>query len=186
MTTKSLGMSFFASTYTKIKENLPHIELHFDMSGKNQIRTQLKREQIEFAIVVYDHANFSQFTKHTIKKGRFNLYQAKSSTLEFQEQELFIDEREGMYIHQLREYLVENDYPLTMKDIGGWELVAHFTNIGLGIGFFPDYIAAGNRYLNIKPYPLDLPFEYEIAAIYNKSTKLSRAAHAVIDQFSLE
>lgn len=183
VTTKSLGMSFLAQTYSKIKENLPLVDLNFFMGGKNAIRTALKREEVEFAIVVYDH-NFSQFAKMPLKKGFFHLYQAKKNPTY---QEIYIDESLGMYVHQLREFIANTEYSYTLKEIAGWELVANFANLGLGVGFIPDYLISAKRFPNLNLHPLKLPpFEYEIAAIYNKSTKLSRTAEAVIEQFALK
>lgn len=210
-TTKSLGMSFFAPTYTKIQKNLPHVKLKIDMGGKSYIRTALKREEVECAIVVYDH-NFSQFAKHTIKKGFFNLYQSiyreeedrfdevvacpnsKSwpgsginSPENFINQGIFIDEYKGMHIDSLRNFFSGKGYSFEMEAISGWELVAHFTNLNIGVGFFPDYIASETRFPNLRLHSMKLPpFEYEIAAIYNKSTKLSRSAQAFIEQFTLD
>ena len=186
VTTKSLGMSFFASTYAKIKKNLPQLELKFKMGGKNFIRNALKREEVEFAIVVYDH-NFSQFAKRPIKKGCLHLYQSKKAPKNLVNQGIFIDENDGMHIHNLREFLTLQNQSIDTKEIAGWELVARFTELGLGVGFFPDYLLANNRFPHLKIHPIQLPpFEYEIAAIYNKSSKLSRAAYAFIEQFTLD
>lgn len=181
VTTKSLGMSFLAPTYSRIKSNLPFLDLKIDMGGKSYIRNALRKEQVEFAIVIYDH-NFSQFAKHTIQKGYFNLYQSKKNPDNHIDQGVFVDELEGMYIGDLRQFLSTNE----MKAIAGWELVAHFTNLGIGVGFFPDYIASKDRFPNLELHPIRVPsFEYEIAAIYNKSAELSRSAYAFIEQFTL-
>jgi DNA-binding transcriptional LysR family regulator len=185
-TTKSLGMSFFAPTYSQIKKNLPHLDIKINMGGKSYIRTALKRQEVEFAIVVYDH-NFSQFAKHTIKQGHFNLYQSAKGPKKQFEQEVFVDESEGMYVSSLREFFSENDHLFEIKAISGWELVANFSNLGIGQGFFPDYIASEARFPNVKQSPLKLPlFKYEIAAIYNNFSELSNAARAFIEQFTLE
>lgn len=186
VTTKSLGMSFFAPTYKNVTRNLPHLDLKIDMGGKSYIRNALKREEVEFAIVVYDH-NFSQFAKHTIRKGVFNLYQSKKVPKIQPNPTIFIDESEGMYISSLKEYLAKIHFPAQTNAIAGWELVAHFTNSGIGVGFFPDYINSKTRFSNLELCSIRLPaFEYEIAAIYNKSTQLSKAALALIEQFCLE
>lgn len=185
VTTKSLGMSFFAPTYSRIKKNLPHVDVRIDMGGKNYIRTMLKRDEVEFAIVVYDH-NFSQFAKHPIKKGFFNLYQSKKAPQNIIQQDIFIDENEGMHIEHLKTFFTENNYLFDLKAIAGWELVANFANLGVGVGFFPDYLVSEERFPNLKMHAMKLPtFEYEIAAIFNKSTPLSKSALAIIEQFTL-
>ena len=187
VTTKSLGMSFIAPSYMAIRQNLPFLNFKFRMGGMNLIRTALKREEAEFAIVVYDH-NFDQFEKHPLKKGRIRLFQAKEASPDLIRQGVFVDDFDGMYVKELANYLNENGVEKQIQDaIAGWELVARFTQLNIGVGFFPDFIISNNRYPNIEVHPLDLPvFEYEICVIYNKGVKLSRTAEAFIDQFTLE
>jgi LysR family transcriptional regulator, carnitine catabolism transcriptional activator len=99
-----------------------------------------------------------------------------------------VDYFEGMHVKDLHDHFVQsNRSQLKINaELAGWEVVARFTEMNIGIGFFPDYITANNRYPTIKPHPREIPsFEYEICAIYNKGEKLSRAACAFIDQFSL-
>ncbi len=186
MTTKSLGMSFYAPTYSKIKKNLPNLNVEIQMGGRTKIRTALRRGEIETAIVVYDHT-FSEFEKYPIRKGYFNLYQSKNAPQDFINKGVFIDQNLGMHIENLKNFLLNNIHPLLALPIAGWELVANFTNLGSGVGFFPDYIATEVRFPNIEIHPLKIPpFEYEIVAIYNKSTLLSKAAYSFIEQFTLE
>lgn len=186
-TSKSLSMSFFAPTYIKMQKNLPLVDIRIETGNKNYIRTLLKLEEVEFAIVVYDDYNFIQYEKQCIKKGFFNLYHSKKSPKDLINDEIFIDYEESLYIRELKDFLLKNNCSLQIKALAGWELVANFTNLGLGMGFFPDFLPSNNRYPNLTSLPVNLPsFEYEIAAIYNKSTKLSRAACAFIEQFSLE
>ena len=187
VTTKSLGMSFIAPSYKLIRQNLPSLNFKFRMGGLNLIRTALKREEVEFAIVVYDH-NFDQFAKLPLKKGLLNLYHAKESSSDLIDQGVFVDDYDGMYVKELKDYLEERGYQQTLQDaIAGWELAARFTQLNIGVGFFPDYIVSNNRYPSIEIHPLEIPvFEYEICAIYNKGVKLSRTAQLFLEQFTLE
>lgn len=185
ITTKSLGMSFYAPTYPKIKKNLPNLELTIKMGSRTDIRTKLRREEVEFAIVVYD-SNYSQFDKQTIRKGYFNLYQPKNIPNNELKNEIFIDEHEGMYIQEFSDFLCTHNQELKMVPLSGWEIIANFVNLGNGLGFFADYVVSETRFPNIQVHPLQLPpYEYEIAAIYNKSSQLSRAARAFLEQFTL-
>lgn len=181
VTTKSLGMSFLPGTYKRIKETLPLLDFSFRMGGLNLIRTALKREEAEFAIVVYD-SNFDQFEKLPLMKGRFHLYQAENSSPDCIENGIFIDEFDGLYINAIKEAT-----GLPIKPLAGWDLVARFASLGMGVGFFPDYIRLSNRYTNIAPHPLEIPpFEYEICAVYNKGTVLSKGARLFLDHFTFD
>lgn len=186
VTTHGLGMSFVAPSYRKMQENLPGVNMSFRLGGLTFIRNSLRQGSAEFAIVVYD-SNFSQFNKQQLKKGFFRLYQHKKAPHHLIENGIVVDDFEGMYVNDLREYLVQSD-KATLKistEASGWDLVARFVEMNIGIGFFPEFLV-DSRYPTIKPHPLKIPpFEYEICAIYNKGEKLSRAAGAFLDQFAL-
>ncbi len=186
-TSKSLSMSFFPPTYSKMQKLFPQVDLKIETGGKNYIRNLLKLEEVEFAIVVYDDHNFAQYEKQTIKKGVFNLYSSKFVETESIPKEIFIDYEASLYIQELKDFITRNNYSIKIKPLAGWELVANFSNLSIGVGFFPDYLASPSRHPNLMRLPINLPhFEYEIAVIYNKSATLSRAACAFIDQFCLE
>jgi len=186
VSTKSLGMSFLPSLYKQTQANMPEVTLSFLLGGRNYIRNALRQHEAEFAIVVYDQ-DFAQFNKYPLKTGRLNLYQNIEAPLHLIEKGIFVDYFEGTYVKDLQEHFIRtNRSHIKIKgELSGWETVARFTYMNLGIGFFPDYILSDNRYPNLKLYPMDIPhFEYQICAIYNKEEPLSRVARAFLDQFS--
>ncbi len=188
ISTNSLGMSFLAPVYKKMQEQFPLVNLDFSLSGLNFIRNSLRQGEVDFAIVVYDR-DFSQFSKHLLKKGKFNLYQRFDAPHHLLENGILIDHREGMHISELQNYFVESDKNSLkiQAELAGWEVVARFTEMNIGIGFFPDYITDNDRYPNIKIHPQQIPsMEYEICAIFNKGDKPSRAATAFFDIFAKE
>ena len=80
------------------------------MGGMNLIRTVLKQEEADFAIVVYDH-NFEQFAKQPIRKGCLRLYQDKNTSYDLYEDGIFVDDMEGMYVKELKEYFESSNLP---------------------------------------------------------------------------
>lgn len=186
--TNSLGMSFIAPSYKKMSHKYPHIPIHYQLGNLSFIRNALRQGTVEFAIVVYDET-FAQFSKRRIHQGRFNLYQNLKASHHLMENGILVDHTSSMHIESLREHFMKTyNSPLKIQaELAGWEVVARFTEMSIGIGFFPDYIVADNRYHNLTTYPLDLPTcDYEICAVYNRDTHLSRAACAFLDQFSLD
>lgn len=186
--TKSLGMAFLPLLYLQTKKKLPGITLNFSLGGRNYIRNALRQYEVEFAIVVYDES-FSQFARRSLRKGRINLYQSNSAPNHLIEQGIFVDYLEDPYVKQLRDHLscTDRHQIQIVKELTSWEAVARFTEAGICIGFFPDYILAHNRYPTIQLCPIEIPhFEYEICAIYNKEAPLSSRAIAVLDQFEGE
>jgi DNA-binding transcriptional LysR family regulator len=181
-TTKSLGVAVIPSGYKQAKAQFPQIDLRMHLGGLTFIRNMLKQKQVEFAIVVYDQ-NFEQFEKVPIRKGRFNLYQGADNL----ENAVLVNYFKGTYVQELSQYLEQHSSLRVQMELSGWEVLARFAEMNMGIGFFPDYILADNRYSTLKPYPLSLPnYEYEICAIFNKGDKLSRAAELLINQFTVD
>lgn len=184
VSTNSLGTAFASTMFKKMQHRYPDVQLHFRLGGLNFIRNALRQKEAEFAIVVYDQ-DFSQFNKHSLKKGCFNLYQHVEAPYPVLENGILVDYSEGINVSYLRECFFQNtgsQLKLQME-LSGWLMVAQFTQQNIGIGFFPDYLATSN----VKVFPMEIPrFEYEICAIYNKGEKLSRAAQAFIDEFTLE
>jgi LysR family transcriptional regulator, carnitine catabolism transcriptional activator len=185
VTIKSLGMSFIAPLYKQIKENIPQINFKFEMGGVNFIRTSLRREDAEFAIVV-NSDDFENYDKRTLKKGVFHLYQAKGASPDLVNKGVLIDNLDGRYVKELITYLEECEHSNSILDTtAGWDLTAHFTHLNVGVGFFPEFLVSHNRYPNIKIHPLKTPkFPYEICAIFNKGVKLSRSAELFLEQLS--
>lgn len=186
VSTNSLGMSFLAPLYIQMQQYFPSVQLNFRLGGLNFIRNALRQGEAEFAIVVYDQ-NFAQFNKHTLKKGKFNLYRHEEAHHHQIEQGILIDHIDGMHVAALQDYFFQTQKPALkiQAELAGWEVVARFTEMNIGVGFFPDYLTDNNRYPNIKVHPQEIPdLEYEICAIYNKGEKFSRAAIAFLDHFA--
>ncbi len=187
VSTKSLGVSFLPSLYRQTQKNLPDISLNFLLGGRNFIRNALRQHEAEFAIVVYDQ-DFSQFSKRPLKKGRFNLYQSQTAPSHLIEKGIFVDYLEDRCVKDLQTHFSQTDRShIQIKgELSSWETVARFTEMGIGVGFFPDYLLTDNRYPTIQVFPIEIPhFEYEICAIHNKEEPLSRLAVAFLDQFAI-
>lgn len=189
ITTKSLGMSFVAPMYQRFKKQFPSINLKFKIGSKNMIRTFLKRGDVDFAIVVFD-SNFDEFKKRPITSGEINLYQAKDApeNLIYEEGVVVCDEYTP-FVRELEKYFddLEDSLIRIQCETGSWELAARFAEMGIGVGFFPDYLLKNNRHPNLKKHPLKIPkYEYEICAIQNHTTRQSKAAETFLENFSME
>lgn len=183
--THSLGMSCIAPTYERMRTNYPQVDLNLKLGNLNAIRHALRHNECEFGIVVYD-SSFEAFQKYSLKKGTFHLYQNIEAPHHLIENGILVDNALGMYVPELCEYWRHSHHSelRIQVELSGWEVVARFTERNIGIGFFPDYILANQRYAKFTSYPIDLPpFDYEICAIYNKGSQLSRAAKAFLEQF---
>lgn len=180
--TNSLGMSFIAPTYRKMQENAPNVELNIQLGNLRVIKNALAANEVEFAVVISD-ATFAEYSKHTLQKGRFHLYQNKDAPHHLIEKGILVDYREGMFVVDLQAHLSSLKIEAAL---GGWEVVARFAEQNIGVGFFPDYLVANGRYPTLIENSITLPsFEYEIVIVHRKGIQFSKPAKAFIDQFTL-
>lgn len=181
--TNSLGMSFIARAYKAMRERYPKVNLNFKLGGPNFIRSSLQQRSAEFALVLYD-PDFSQFTRHVLMKGQFQLYQNQDPGPRDLESGILVDDKEGIYVESLRQYY-EKLHGQALKiqaELAGWEVVARFVEKGIGLGFFPDYLMKDSRYPDLKIHPIKHPpFEYEICLIHKAGSHLSRAGYAFME-----
>lgn len=185
--TNSLGMSFIAPSYMRMRENVPDVEMNIQLGNLTFIKNALMANEVELAVVVYDPI-FSEFNKHSLRRGRFHLYQNFNAPHYLIEKGILVDSRAGMFVEELQDYFqCSLSSPLKIQAaLAGWEVVARFTEQNIGVGFFPDYLVANGRYPNFRENPICIPpFEYEIAVVYHKGTSLSKPASAFIEQFTI-
>lgn len=188
VTTHSVGMSYIAPSYLKMKAQYPHIDIRCQLGNLNFIRNALRQGEAEFGVAVYEQ-NCSLFDKRVLRRGGFHLYQHQDGKVEQIDDGILIDFPSSLYVEDLIDYFVQSNYPplKIQQALSAWEVVARFTELKIGIGFLPDYLMSNNRYPEIKNYPIKIPhFEYQICAIYNKGERLSRAANAFLDLFQQE
>lgn len=186
VSTRSLGKSLVASLYKQVQTSLPDVNLRFYSGGLNFITKALRQGEAEFALVVYDH-NFANFNKIPIKKGYFQLYQSVDAPQQQIENGILVDYVGGPFVNELLSHFANSDLPNLKihSELSGWEMVARFTEMNIGVGFFPNFVTANNRYPSIQIHPMGIPpYEYEICVIFNKGEKLSRAASSIVDKFT--
>lgn len=184
--TNSLGMSFIAPSYRKMQENVPNVEMNIQLGNLRYIRNALAADEVEFAVVVFD-SSFAEFSKLLLRKGRFQLYQNVDTPQYLIEKGILVDNKEGMFVDDLQEhFLSATNSPLKIEAaLGGWEVVARFTEQNIGVGFFPDYLVANGRYPSFREISIPIPlFEYEIAVVYRKGIKFSKQAQAFIEELT--
>jgi DNA-binding transcriptional LysR family regulator len=147
----------------------------------------LKAGFIDFGIGP-DEGDLKGWEKQNIYEGNFGLY-ASTSLKRKQTQDLgFIvaedDCKDTIFFKEAYREKYKKD-PLIALEVNSWEMIANLTLEGLGIGYFPDYIALKKKDA-LKQYEADLaPFPYQIAAFFPKGMKLRRSSEIFLSYFNL-
>lgn len=177
--THSFALTLLPPHLVTLSRRYPEIEPVLRFGHTGQIVDLVKKGDVDFGIVL-DNEDFSSYHATEIYRGEYRLYQAKSMT---NIPAKFIISEERKEIALLREYLEKKNIPLSPSiEVSSWEVIAGFTEQGLGIGFIPDYII-GKRALI--PYKIHFPsIPYRLLAIYPKNRALPRNAQMFIDIMS--
>ncbi len=73
--------------------------------------------------------------------------------------------------------------PKSTLKVSSWEIIANLTLEGLGIGYFPDYIASRNKE-KLRQYDLGIAeFPYRICAFFPKGMKIRKSSEIFLSHF---
>lgn len=170
-------------TYLKqAQQKWPNLHVNFRLGHTDIIKTLIKNGIVDFGIVL-DNEDLSAFDCREIGQGEYRLY--VSSKVQDHKKLDYILSEERMETNLLKAAFkskFKKELPVQME-IASWEVIASLTEEGLGIGFFPDYIALKRNRL-LKSIDLGLkPIPYKVLAIFPKSKKAHRNSDAFLSLF---
>ncbi len=176
--TNTLAQFFLPRPYLELRKQYPQVEPKFHRGSLQFIHDALKQEIVQFALAV-DGPEFYDYQKQLLYKGHFRLYKAKGVK---KSDKVIVDHAANAeVVEQRKRYHKRYGKELAIQEeLSGWAMVATFVQMGLGVGYLPDFIFQGNS--KVQEVILDLPLiEYQIGAFWLKGTQLSRAACAMLE-----
>src|SRR5581483_2398733 len=125
----------------------------------------------------------SQFDVKEVYQGQYRLYVAKNEKMPSKLPFILSEEREetALLKKAYKKHFGKN-LPVLME-VQSWEVIASFVEAGLGIGFFPDYVAHKRKRV-LRSYELKLGrFPYSVCAIFQKRKNIPRKIQIILDIF---
>lgn len=172
--THSFALAILPPYLKRFRTEYPDIKINFHcLSNPHEIKHHLKMGSIDFGIL----SNAGEgFEKKVIYKGSYGLYTCSPAT------SFILPEPEDTSTFKNAYAQKYGKEPDVFLEVGSWEVVANLVAEGLGIGYFPDYIAAKR---NLHPCEPDLLLPtYEISAIYPTGMKLRKSSELFLSFFS--
>lgn len=191
---QSIGSLDFACNYSfavaslphylhKFKQAYPTADINFYLGKNSEIKNMLKTGLIDFGIGP-DEGDLEDYKKQDVLNGYFGLYVSskvkKRKNLGF----ILAEEecKESSFFRQAYRAQYGKTPPIALE-VSSWEVMANLTMEGLGIGYFPDYVALGKKEL-LKKHKLNLPaFPYHIKAFFPQGIKLRKSSVAFLSYF---
>lgn len=165
--THSFALALLPKLLRESRELWPKLQINFRLGHTDLIKDWLKKGVIDFGIVL-DNEDLSSFDCEELYKGAYRLYVAASDAGKEELPFIISEERnETELLKSAYEKKFRKPLPVLME-VSSWEVIATLAEEGLGVGFFPDYVAL-RKQKDLKPYPLKLdPVPYKIYAIFTK------------------
>jgi DNA-binding transcriptional LysR family regulator len=193
---KTAGPLEFASTYSfalavipeylkKFRIAFPDVPVNFSIEKTESITQKLKIGAIDFGIVP-DEIDLSGFEARPIYSGKFGLYAARHLSRKEREKLSFIiaepDCKDTHFFRKAYRKKFGRSPPVTLC-VSSWEVIANLTQEGLGIGYFPDYIAK-KRAASFCSCDLGIDlFRYRFCAIFPKGMTLRKSSQIFLSYF---
>ncbi len=152
--TGCIGSLDFACTYSfalavvprflkKFREKHPEVKVNFLLDKNANIKQMVKLGAIDFGILP-DEGDLEGFDKEEICSGNFNLYASRKIKDEDLHSLGFVlaanDAKETILLKNLYKKKYGKE-PTGILEVNSWEVIANLVAEGMGIGYFPDYIA---------------------------------------------
>jgi len=158
----------------------PQIKVTFRLGNTDIIKDLIKKNLVDFGIVL-DNEDLSGFDCYPLFSGFYHLYQ--SNALDSAPASFLLSE-ERIETKRLKKSYTKKfgaEMPILME-ISSWEVIASLTEAGVGIGFFPDYVASRRKNLLVSPLDLD-PVPYTIYAVFPHQAKLTKSQQTFLEIF---
>jgi len=168
----SLALKILPRILKKATQQWPQLEVVFRLAHTDIIMEMVKRGQVDFGFVL-DNEDLSGFQCREILCGEYSLYAAKTCKRVDQLPFILSEERKEI-IALMKGYKKRfGKEPEVLMEVSSWEVIARLVEEGLGIGFFPDYVAKDRPKLK----KIDLKLEsipYRVIAIFPRNIQLTK------------
>ena len=166
--THSFAIAFLSERLKQVRKLYPALQVNFRLAHAFDIMDWVKKGMIDFGILL-DNSDLSPFHSEEIWAGYYQLYISPKYD-ETEPPQFLLDSEERIETNLLKKsYTAKYGKPLSVL-----MEIANLVEEGLGIGFFPDYVA--KKHPTLTPYKDDIvTIPYKIYAIF--ATNAERSTH---------
>ena len=183
--TYSFALAVLPSHVKRFRFDHPQVFVNCNLGRNEEIKRMVKSGTIDFGILP-DEGDLSSFTKRDVYKGKLHLYCSSNIPKRDHKKLGFIlaasHSKETILLKEA--YYKKYGRPLTgILEANGWTVIANLVAEGMGIGYFPDYIAMQRKEafqlcnLGIESH------EYCLSAIYPRGMQLRKSSEIFLSYF---
>lgn len=175
----SFALALLPQCLQKVRKEFPKLHVNFRLAHTDVIKELIRKGIVDFGIVL-DNDDLSSFDCYEIYRGKYRLYVSKKHAKERNLPYILSEER--VETNLLKNSFRKHKHKMeVLMEVSSWEVIANLTEEGLGIGFFPDYVAIKRKkFLEECPIKFD-SIPYKIFAIFSKAKKIPNNVEAFLE-----
>jgi DNA-binding transcriptional LysR family regulator len=183
--TFSVGLDVVPSFLKRFQTDYPQVQVNFRCSGNlEEIKQMLRVGAIDFAVIADTGSfDFSGFEQQLIVQGTCGLYVSRKIKKNHEKSLKFIVPRNIAEQFKQSYFQKYGEEPEVSLEVRSWAIAASLAEEGLGIGYFPTYVAS-KKDKTLRRHELGLQFSsYRLCAIYPMRMRLRKSSEIFLSYF---
>lgn len=182
-TSSSVAFYILPPLLQKLTEAYPKIRPSLQLGNAQEIIAKVKTGECEIGLLI-DDGGLSGLERKLIQKGSFRCIAAESSTSGANPKFMVTRESPGLYeLEKAYKKHTGKNAEIGME-IESWDVIAQMSQLGMGVGFVPDFIASnhpGVKTLNAMTTWAQ-KIDYRLFLLHQGTHQLSTVAHLLVKE----
>ncbi|WP_413569061.1 LysR family transcriptional regulator [Bdellovibrio sp. HCB117] len=182
-TSSTVAQFLLPSLLKDLKTRYPKIQLHVTIGDVAFIVGEVKSGRAELGIVI-DDGHFAGLERKLLKEGSFACITSAEIKASFKKPE-FLVTRESPGVEELRQVYKKRFHsePAIGVEVESWEAIVSMAQMGLGVGFIPEFILDYHSKVKVIPQLEELgkKIRYKMYVVHKGAHQLSRQAEAFLE-----
>ncbi|WP_373998509.1 LysR family transcriptional regulator [Bdellovibrio bacteriovorus] len=181
-TSSTVAQFLLPSIVKDLKAPYPKLQLHVSVGDVAFIVSEVKSGRAELGIVI-DDGHFAGLERKLLKEGSFACITSSEVKASIKKPE-FLVTRESPGAEELRQVYKKKFHsePAIAVEVESWEAIVSMAQMGLGVGFVPEFILDYHAKIKVVPQLEDLgkKIRYKMFVVHKGAHQLSRQAEAFL------
>lgn len=183
LSTSSTVAQFLLPAIVKdLKAQYPKLQLYVSVGDVAFIVSEVKSGRAELGIVI-DDGHFAGLERKLLKEGSFTCITSSEVKASVKKPE-FLVTRESPGVEELRQVYKKKFHsePVIAVEVESWEAIVSMAQMGLGVGFVPEFILDYHSKIKVIPQLEDLgkKIRYKMFVVHKGAHQLSRQTEAFL------
>lgn len=157
----SIALSILPKVIRAFKRKHPLAEISFELGNGAYIKRLVRRGEVDFGLV-FDYDDLIDGHTLDLQQGTFEVYRAKRC---MSEKLIISDQSDEAKLFIKKHSKALKRAPEIEMRVASWEVIARLTEMGIGYGYFPDYLTY--HYKGVEPVKFPFaPISYRLVALF--------------------